>query len=455
MINISDITGEYYAMMNSLSRNRRLIILIMALSILLQIFFISNFKANPIESDAIQYNLLAKNLLHSKMFSLDAKTINLTRAPGYPLFIFLIYSVFGERVLAVQLIQVILIALICFFIYRISTIVFDGNVGILAALLIAVNPVFICQSFSLLSETLMAFLMTASVYFAIISMREFKIKYFMLLGIFLGAAALTRPIVLLLPFFSICLLMFFYNWKRVLKFALFSLIPFIIVTGIWVYHDYKYTGYFIPLQIMGGRSLWTGTYVPGEGFDEHPLTIKAREELTERLSIEIKKEHKKLIEEKSPKFDILTLLVVRQMGREGVINIINDPIGIIRILPYKLGRLYIGSYSYLYGVKEKFSELFNPNDYIKNASLKLYIKLLVLIMSIAIIIFSLIGTFFSIFKAHYALPVIILFLYWNLMFIFFDSMSRYSIPILPLIILMAAKGFYFCKRNTEFKRKIK
>ncbi len=238
--------------MNSFFKNNSTIILIMLLSVLLQTFFIINYNANPVESDAIHYNLLARNLLHNIIFSLDGKMINLQRSPGYPFFIFLIYSLFGERILAVQLAQVLIIALVCLLIYKIGCIIFNKNIGIMAALITAVHPVFICQSFPLLSETLMTFLIIVVVYLAIVSIQTHKVKYFILLGILLGAAALTRPVVLLLPFFSIFTLLFFYHWRKVLRLALFFLIPFILVVGIWIYRNYKYTGYFIPLQVMGG-----------------------------------------------------------------------------------------------------------------------------------------------------------------------------------------------------------
>ncbi|MFC1674301.1 ArnT family glycosyltransferase [Candidatus Omnitrophota bacterium] len=414
----------------------------MVLSILLQIFFIVNYNANPIESDAIHYNLLAKNLLHNKIFSLDGKMVSLQRAPGYPFFIFLIYSLFGERILAVQVIQVLLTVLICLLVYKIGRIVFDENVGILAALITAVHPVFIFQSFPLLSETLMAFLITLSIYLAIISIQTHKIKYFILLGMLLGVSALTRPIVLLLPFFSIFILIFFYNWRKILRFATFFLMSFVLVVGIWIYRNYKHTDYFIPVQFMGGRSLWSGTYIPGMGFDEHPLTIKERGELSDRLYTKIRKEYKKTIEEKSSKFDIQLFLVTREMRGEAIKNIFKDPIGLIGILPYKFGRLYIGSYCYLYGVKESFNELLNSEEIIENVKIKLFVKSCILFVSILTIILSLIGIFTSITRIPYILPIFILLLYYNSVFVFFETMTRYSIPILSVIIILAAKGIY-------------
>lgn len=451
MNNISAIMKPYYDAISDFFQKGRLIILIMLLSSLLQVFFIINFSANPLESDAIQYNLLAKNLLHNKIFSLDGKTINLTRSPGYPFFIFIIYSLFGEKIAAVQMAQVILVALTCLFVYRIGVIIFSEDVGILAALITAVNPIFICQSFFILSEALAAFLITLSVYLAVVSIQNGKIPHFILLGVFLGAAALIKPAVLLLPFFSLFLLIFFNDWKKNLRFAIFFLIPFILIVGIWIYRDYRHTGYLIPLQIMGGRSLWTGTYVPGQGFDEHPLTIRARDELGERLSIKIKKEHGKLIEEKSSRFDVLTYLVIKEMGREGIKNIINNPIGLVKILPQKLGRLYVGSYSYLYGVREKFEEFLRPKYKIKDSLIKLLLKSGILFISILVTGCALLGAVSScIAKTPRIFPIIVLLAYWNLMFVFLDSMTRYSIPIFPIIILMAAKGIYFAKGSAKW-----
>lgn len=425
---------------NKFIKDNSTIILILLLSLSVQLFFINSYTADPLESDATQYNLLAENLLHRGIFSLNGTTISMLRAPGYPFFISMVYLLFGGKVIAVQLAQVLLIMLICLFVYRIGYMVFDKKTGLLAAFITAIHPVFICLSFPLLSETLMAFLITASVYLAFISMRSHKRSHYILLGVLLGYSALTRPITLLLPFFVIFVLMFFYSWEKVAKFSIYFLLPFILITSSWIIRNYLHTGYIVPIQFMGGRSLWSGTYVPGIGFDEHPSTIAERNKLSEQFTREIKGSELYDSEESNP--EIIIMLTMRKFRDRGLNNLTSNSIGFMSILPSKFARLYLGSYCYLYGIRETFPELISNRDFISGAWIKLLIKSLVLLISILFTFLSLIGLFSCRKKILLILPIIILFLFWNVLFIFFETMTRYSIPILPVLILLAVKGFY-------------
>ena len=427
-------------------KDNKAITCILLISFLFQLTFLANFKDDAVQSDAIHYDLLAKNLLHNKIFSLDGKTIFIQRSPGYPLFILSIYVLFGENVIAVQFAQILLMLCVCFLVYEIGGLVFNRSIAVLAASIIAFHPVFICQFYYLLSEPLMTFLITLSVYLSIIYIKCRKSWHLVLLGCVLGFAALTRPIVLLLPFFAVFILIFFINWKKTIKASLLVLVPFILISGAWVYRNYKHTTFVIPLQIMGGRSLWSGTYIPGKGFDEDPQTTKARNALTATLENEVNEEFKSVIKEKSQEFDIVTYLVMRKMGDIAVKNIISKPLSVVKILPFKFTRLYIGSYSYLYGVKEKYEQLLRNEGDVKNAGVKLMVKSIILVLSFLIITLSIIGLLSSLRNYPYILPVIILLVYWNMIFIFFETMTRYSIPILPIIILLAARGIYFLKR---------
>ena len=98
-------------------KDNKAITCILLISFLFQLTFLANFKDDAVQSDAIHYDLLAKNLLHNKIFSLDGKTIFIQRSPGYPLFILSIYVLFGENVIAVQFAQILLMLCVCFLVY--------------------------------------------------------------------------------------------------------------------------------------------------------------------------------------------------------------------------------------------------------------------------------------------------------------------------------------------------
>jgi len=432
---------------NTFFGQHRAIILIILFSFTLQIFFIFNYKANgPVELDAASYNTLAQNLLRYKIYSTDGgQTHNIRRAPVYPFFIFLIYLFFGEKVIAVQIAQVILAVLACLLIYKIGCMVFDRRTAILAAFMAAIHPVFICQSFYLVTELLAIFLITLAVYLALYCMRSHKIVHFILLGLILAITALCRPTVLLLPFFAVSLLLFYYNLKKTLRFAFFFLATFAILVGLWTYRNYKLTGYIIPVQSTGGGNIWLGTYVPGKGYEENARqeSLKLVEHYSKLISIKLQRENNAISNPKVPYSDIIHYLADKEITRDGIKNILNNPFGFIKILPYKFFRLYIGSYCFLYGIKESFGELWHSRNMDKGSYAKLIIKVIIILFSLLIITFALMGLAVNINKTISILPLFILFIYWNLFFVFFDTMTRYSIPILPILILMAARGIYF------------
>jgi len=417
----------------------KVILVIILLSFILQLCFILNYRDTPIKSDAIHYDLLARNLLYNKIFSLDGKLISVRRPPVYPLFLSALYWVFGESILAVQIVQAILITASCFLLYLLGRRIFNEQTALVAAFLFAIYPVFVTQSFFILSESLMTFLITLAVFIGFLCLWTHKRIYYILLGLIFGISALCKAIVLLLPIFSIVLLVFMYGRIKAVKIALLILIPFLLIISLWVGRNFYFTGYFIPVQIGAGGSLWNGTYVPGKGFEEDPLTVKAKRQLFKRLDNKVRMEQADLINEKSAQFDIVTYLIIKEFRKEAFQNLYSDPVGFLKILPYKFVRLYIGSYCYLYGVKEKFSDLFADKNII-NRNKKIAIKSSLVALSFATLIFAFIGLFSLRKRFRDILPIVILLLYWNIFFIFFDTMTRYSIPIMPVLILLAAKG---------------
>lgn len=121
------------------------------------------------------------------------------RTPGYPLFIAALYSVFGIRVVAVQLAQCLLFTGTCWLAQDIGARIYSARVGLFAGLLCAVHPSLLRYVPDLHLETLLTFLFTLSVWLSCRFYEKPTSQRGAALGIVWGLASLTKAVVLLYP----------------------------------------------------------------------------------------------------------------------------------------------------------------------------------------------------------------------------------------------------------------
>src|SRR5215210_9173927 len=111
-------------------------------------------------ADSIDYITAARMLVHDGSYP-AVGGLNFFRAPLFPLFMAGIWSVTGESVFAVKIVQAILHAITALMIFRTAKILTgEMLVASLAGLLFAVNPFFIYQAAAIQTEALHTFLLT-------------------------------------------------------------------------------------------------------------------------------------------------------------------------------------------------------------------------------------------------------------------------------------------------------
>ena len=413
------------------------IICIFLLSIIIQTFFVFIYKntIDPMLGDGEAYHRLASNLLEKHAFVgfISNDDVNVRRPPGYPFFMALIYKIFGRSILALQVVQMILIGFACVLIYLLGAKILDDKVVFKIGILSAVNPVLVPLAFYVTSEGLTVFLVTLIFYINIKLVKRLDILWCIFLGILLGVTTLIKPIVVFLPFVIISMVSILNRGTKILKFMLAILLPFLIIVSAWTMRNYVLTKYFIPVSIGGDIELWNGSYLPGHGYSDHPQTHKRRRELYVEF-----KERIGGVDKFNEGFN--HVLVVQMFRGEAIKNIINDPVAYISLIPRKVFRLYIGSFCYLYGLDESFSDMLSMNflnkkDYL----LPLFLKAAILLNSVAIFLLCILGAI-SNYKNKLALPAIMIFAYWTGINIIFSPISRFSIPILPIMIFLAVLG---------------
>lgn len=216
----------------------------------------------PTTGDEIQYDTIAINIVSGNGFAVEPNQPTLYCPPLYPLFLALIYSIFGHNYLAVRLIQAIIGALTCLIVYFIGEKIMNRWVGILSATITAVYPTLITYTGpgELMAENLFTFLLCLAVLSIIWAIRKGLSVRLILAGFILGLAILTKP--MLFPF---CGLLFFYflfnknigSFKKRIVSYLLLIISFGIVLVPWILRNYALYQKFV-FTTQGGWSFWGG-----------------------------------------------------------------------------------------------------------------------------------------------------------------------------------------------------
>jgi 4-amino-4-deoxy-L-arabinose transferase-like glycosyltransferase len=227
----------------------RKLLLVLGLSLLARgILLSTQLPSNPrylLDLDTPGYVDPALALHHSGVFAAHPDRPDVPgfyRTPGYPALIALLFSLFGEHLLPVVILQALLMAGTLLILFRLAAdLGGDPRAGLAAALLLAVDPVSLSLSLVVMSETLFTFLLMAGLLFLVrlLKGRRRPLADAHLAGLALALATLTRPIlygglVILLPVLLPTLLR-----KRTLSrrmsvaaWAVFA-VPVILLVGGW------------------------------------------------------------------------------------------------------------------------------------------------------------------------------------------------------------------------------
>ena len=181
------------------------------------------------------------------------------RPPGYPLFLGLIYRAVGHSYATARLIQALLGALTCLWIYWIGRRVFHRMVGGLTALLLALYFPFIVMPSFLLSETLFLFLLYLFIVVALAAARRASPLLLFSAGALLGATTITRPVILpFIPLFFLWLPLWEPVRRRLGRNVLAVALGLGLTMGPIIVKNYQIHGHFVPIATNGGLNFYQG-----------------------------------------------------------------------------------------------------------------------------------------------------------------------------------------------------
>lgn len=121
------------------------------------------------------------------------------RAPLYPLMIGGIYWLFGEQSTLVLLAQCLLLAGTCVLVFDIGRRLFNERTGVIAALFCALNPMLLRYVADLQLETLLTFLFSLTIWFSVRFYARPSVRLGLLLGASAALASLTKAVVVPYP----------------------------------------------------------------------------------------------------------------------------------------------------------------------------------------------------------------------------------------------------------------
>jgi 4-amino-4-deoxy-L-arabinose transferase-like glycosyltransferase len=209
-------------------------------------------------SDAATYNQWARRIVvNGDWLGSDPFFM----APLYPYFLAIIYSVFGESLLAVRLIQSLLGSGTAVLVFLISERVFSSKkAGLVAGLLAAFYGPFLLSHNLLLVETLKVFLVTLAAWFFLIAKDDHRMRWWIGGGLAIGGAVLCRASDFLLLLAVELWIIFFTGGdvrKRALRAVAVAASVALLVLPVTV-RNYVVSGEFILITSNGGLNFYLG-----------------------------------------------------------------------------------------------------------------------------------------------------------------------------------------------------
>ena len=358
--------------------------------------------AADLQNDSVGYHQLATSIL--SRFSYEKCTF---QAPGYPAFLALVYAVAGaQRMWPVYLVQAMLFAACLLLVYGISLrITQNAGMSILAVCACATWWRFYKIVGEVMTETLAAVLVAASVYVLLLAIRKPTWSRCALLGLLMGCGAFTKgPFLLFIPVAVLFIAFTGDERARRLSAAVLTLACAGILIVPWTVRNHRLTGEIIPVQTGGGFNLWCGNW-PQYYVTQYPVLRWNLDHFPPPLNrmmrgkTEIEQEH--------------------ILARQGWHYIRQRPLRAARIFAFKFSELWLGRL----GVDPRMYS--DPPPSIKRFGIPRDA-----VIRVTLLIAAVFGWLWLPADAHRrSYPVLALLAAWSIPYILTLSISRYSDPV--------------------------
>lgn len=240
-----------------------LLIAIIALGLLLRINFVFGPQLS-LSPDAINYDAMVKQFLSKGFLGYLSSEPNAYVMPVYPLFLSIIYSIFGftpeSPLFMVRIIQALIGTASILLVYLIGKEILNNRVGLISAILFAIYPPFSESVTLILTEVLYTFFFLLYLLIQLKALKSPSPVLNTLSGVLMALAILIRPT--LLPLFA---LPYIYQYivtrdKKVFRSFGYLVLGITITMLPWWIRNYLTLGKFILLSTGSGNPLFAGAF---------------------------------------------------------------------------------------------------------------------------------------------------------------------------------------------------
>ena len=360
--------------------------------------------------DSTVYLAIAKNIAFHHSFSLTTGIPTASRPPFYPALIAAFWWSDSAPVTEVVLLQIICGAATVVLVYLIAKDRFSHRVALLAALGATFAPMAVHYTAVILTEAVFTFLLALGFFL-------WGRNRGVAAGVAFGLAALTRTTVI--PFLGgLLLLTFLPPWRHNRRLYVLFFVGASVVMSVWIIRNAVVFRKFILVQSVGyGLNLFAGTIEPQlYGDDLWPRVIKEFDSNEENAQDEADRDRK---------------FMLRALKR-----IETDPRQYLRARLKQYPRLFLDSGDYLLGSSNiTFNEALQ-----KRRAAVVIVKISFMLGNIAVCALAVYGIFLER-RRFVSLSHIILFpVFLALVHLPMWIENRYSLPMMPLVLILAARG---------------
>lgn len=240
---------------------RRLLIGAMAASFLLVVIYVVARGAHPLAGDETDYDTAGRYFADGHAWwstrPFDVAHPSAWKAPLYPLWVGLWYSLFGPHPVVVELIQALLAPISVLLTWLLARRLFDDRVAIVAAWIVAVFPL-AWEFFGLLYSEALAIPLTLGVLLLFLGRGAPSNGRAAAVGALIGVALLVRPSSGFLLVGALAAWIVAAGWRRGTGATLIALAASILVIAPWTVRNLVTDGIgFVPLSVQDSAAYGT------------------------------------------------------------------------------------------------------------------------------------------------------------------------------------------------------
>jgi 4-amino-4-deoxy-L-arabinose transferase-like glycosyltransferase len=388
--------------------------LFVALAVIFGVWRAQSLVSN--RPDPYYFSAMGKSLVRGEGFT-PYGTLLHRRAPLYPLFLAGIYTVFGENELVAQLFQGLFFAGTCWLAFDLGRRIFNLRTGIFAGVACMLHPSLLRYVADFHLETLLTFLLTLMVWLSVRFKERPTVGRAVQFGIAAALASLTKAVVLLYP--GVFALLLWWSERRtskekvllpkpVLMLAV-AAVAMVLTIAPWTIRNYSVTGHFVPLSTGFSDAVLRG-YI----FSKNEYITLQRPPYTDAEN-ESNALFNKLCADKGTVWERDDYETDKILNEAMKAKLAEEPGGFVR-------KFFVGLFTFWY-------EMTGPTTSLVAGSTALVGW-----------IFAGVGLGRARREGKLVWPLMAPILYLNVLLALLLALGRYSVPVLPCLMVLAAFG---------------